>query len=335
MEIELGPAANARPRARHEPRPRHRHLSSQLDPAVERPRSGVRPSSRSRPRPRSGGWLASGELARTLARRAHLLRRAARARGRGGRVARSARVDLVAECAAVAGAADARRARPGPAWLVELSGVLVRAGSRVRRARGRRQPCAASASAVGGWWLFASRRGRVFGGGAGEGVGEPVDGARGLGAVGRGVGFDVALGRVEACLAAGAGEGDVAPLLELPGRSGEHEGVVDGEPLRLVAGERVGVGDVPGVEVAGGQRERVGGRRARRRAARWSGSTATTVPRVPLVTPRRRSLRRQTTRSPPASSSRRSRWRRSRPSRPSRSSRARAAALSSATSARR
>jgi hypothetical protein len=36
---------------------------------------------------------------------------------------------------------------------------------------------------------------------------------------------------------------------------GEDEGALDGEPLRLVAGERVGMADVPGVEVAGGERQ--------------------------------------------------------------------------------
>ena len=58
---------------------------------------------------------------------------------------------------------------------------------------------------------------------------------------------------VEAVGVAAAGDGDVAPLaVERVGA--EHEGVVHGQALGLVAGDGVPVGDVAGVEVAAGQR---------------------------------------------------------------------------------
>ena len=79
--------------------------------------------------------------------------------------------------------------------------------------------------------------------------------------------------------------------------------MLDREPLGLVAGERVGVRDVAGVEVARGQREpaAVVELDARSRVAR--GRRRLMVPRLPLAIPRRRSLRVQRTRSPTASSS--------------------------------
>src|SRR2546430_1196482 len=50
-----------------------------------------------------------------------------------------------------------------------------------------------------------------------------------------------AAGEVEARLAAGAGEGDVAPLLERALVAEEDEGSLDGRALGGVAGERVAV----------------------------------------------------------------------------------------------
>ena len=95
--------------------------------------------------------------------------------------------------------------------------------------------------------------GERLGGGAGEGLGEPVDRAGGLDPVRRRVRFELVRDRVEAALLAGAAEGDVAPFLQRALVVGEHERALDREPLGLVAGERVGVGDVAGVEVAGGK----------------------------------------------------------------------------------
>ena len=59
-------------------------------------------------------------------------------------------------------------------------------------------------------------------------------------------------GDVEAGLGAGARERDVAPFLQARFAGAEDEGALDGEALGGVAGERVGVADVAGLEVAGG-----------------------------------------------------------------------------------
>ena len=67
-------------------------------------------------------------------------------------------------------------------------------------------------------------------------------------------------GDVEAGFRAGAGEGDVAPFLEACLAGAEDEGALDGEALAGVAGERVGVADVAGLEVAGGSSSTVGPR---------------------------------------------------------------------------
>ena len=69
-------------------------------------------------------------------------------------------------------------------------------------------------------------------------------------------------GDVEAGLCAGAGEGDVAPFLQPCFAGAEDEGALDGEALGGVPGERVGVADVPGLEVAAAEldgRAAVGG----------------------------------------------------------------------------
>ena len=69
-------------------------------------------------------------------------------------------------------------------------------------------------------------------------------------------------GDVEAGLGAGAGEGDVAPFLQACFAGAEDEGALDGEALGGVAGERVGVADVAGLEVAAAEfdgRAAVGG----------------------------------------------------------------------------
>ena len=59
-------------------------------------------------------------------------------------------------------------------------------------------------------------------------------------------------GDVEAGLGSRSGERDVAPLLQARLAGAEDEGAFDGEALGGVAGERVGVADVAGLEVAGG-----------------------------------------------------------------------------------
>src|SRR5581483_3392445 len=57
-------------------------------------------------------------------------------------------------------------------------------------------------------------------------------------------------GDVEARRLPGAGESDVAPLLQPGFARAEHERALDGDALAGVAGERVGVADVPRLEVA-------------------------------------------------------------------------------------
>ena len=53
-------------------------------------------------------------------------------------------------------------------------------------------------------------------------------------------------GEVEACLGSRTGAGDVAPLAERALVAEEDVGAVDGGALGGVAGEGVGMGDVPG-----------------------------------------------------------------------------------------
>ncbi len=109
-----------------------------------------------------------------------------------------------------------------------------------------------------GWVRVASsrRRGRASrAAGRVSASASRSNGLGGLGAVRWRVGLELVRGRVEAGLLAGAGEGDVAPLLQRASVVGEHERALDREPLRLVAGERVGVRDVAGIEVAGGKCE--------------------------------------------------------------------------------
>ena len=56
-------------------------------------------------------------------------------------------------------------------------------------------------------------------------------------------------GDVEAGFLAGAGESNVAPLLQALAAGAEHEGALDRDALRRVTGERVAVADVSGLEV--------------------------------------------------------------------------------------
>ena len=73
-------------------------------------------------------------------------------------------------------------------------------------------------------------------------------------------------GDVEAGLRSRAREGDVAPFLEACLAGAEDEGALDGEALGGVAGERVGVADVAGLEVAAAELDggaAVGGDRQR------------------------------------------------------------------------
>ncbi len=62
----------------------------------------------------------------------------------------------------------------------------------------------------------------------------------------------VGVEEVEAGAGAGAGQGDVGPFA-VAGVGAEDPGAVDGGASGLVGGHGVGVGEVPGVEVAGGQ----------------------------------------------------------------------------------
>jgi hypothetical protein len=167
--------------------------------------------------------------------------------------------DLLAEGSAVAGAADRTQAGelpPRPVQLARFLGAFVFERSSLVS----EQACLwCDPGVVAGSRRAVSGRGGVegdgLGGGSGERGGEPVEGVGGLGAVGRCVGLEVGLDRVEAGLVAGAGERDLAPFLQCSLVVGEHEGALEGESLRFVAGERVGVADVSGLEVAGGERE--------------------------------------------------------------------------------
>ena len=132
--------------------------------------------------------------------------------------------EFVAEGSAVAGAADHAQAGERAVRLVELSrrveAFLLERQSLLSELAGlAREPGAPGWVGSGGGGVEGER----LGGGPGEGVGEPVDRAVGLGAVGRRVGLELRGGRVEAGLLAGAGEGDVAPLAERAAVVGEHE----------------------------------------------------------------------------------------------------------------
>src|SRR6266545_2170954 len=168
-------------------------------------------------------------------------------------------VDVFAQTAAVARAADhahtGELARRPVQLLRLLCSLLLKRSPPVDEQAG----LPAEPGAIAGVIWVAARPGGVGGealrSGARECFGEPVDGAGWLGPVRRCVRFELVRDRVKAGLFAGAGEGDVAPLPQRTLAVGEDERALDGQSLRLVAGERVRVGDVAGVEVGGGQRE--------------------------------------------------------------------------------
>ena len=209
MEVEVGMRADARARARH----RHRQLTHSSIPR-SRPRSGPGSSAALRLRPRSG----RGVCAASSSARARLCRRCS---VEPFELAVEAR-DVVRSCSSIsprrARPWRARPSRPSPAsvrfvWC-ELSRLLSRrsfssAQSLFAESGGSRR---ASRCAVGqGRQGRAGVEGEGFGGGAGERVGEPVDGPVGLGAVRWRVGLELGRGRVEAGLLAGAARGRRSP----------------------------------------------------------------------------------------------------------------------------
>jgi hypothetical protein len=160
--------------------------------------------------------------------------------------------ELAANASGVASAADEAELVQLPLCLVEPLGGSGALLGECLLAVGE-EPCAATER--GRVVALAGVEGEGLCGGAGERVGEPLDGAGGLDAVWGGVRVDVSSDGVEARLDAGAAESDVAPLPKSSLAFGEDEGVLDGESLRLVAGERVRMCNVSSVEVAGRERE--------------------------------------------------------------------------------
>ncbi len=244
-------------------------------------------------------------------------------------------LDLLAERAAVARASErAELAEPPlhqaqlvqcmPAFLLDGRLALEKPAIRVRDPNALGERPAASRGVEG----------ERLGGRAGECFGKPVDRPGRLDPTRWRVRLELILNRVQAAQLAGAAEGDVSPLLERAPVVGEHERPLDGESLRLVAGERVRVRDVSGLEVAGGQGDapvviEFDDERTVPSVDGVDGAAAAVCDGEPAV------VAGQRTRSPVASSIPFSRRSRSRPSLPSSSSKTRATLLSSATSARR